>query len=230
MIFDPSHFADMLPDIWRAFGQTLQMVGISLAIALIIGLPLGLLLFITSKGLFSTSKPGLLGNRFVNIVVGFIVNLIRSIPYIILLVALFPLTKIIVGDTIGPIAASVSLSVAAIPFFARLVETSLREIDKGVIEASIAVGATRWMIIKDVLLPEAKSGVIQGITMTIISLVAYSAMAGIIGGGGIGDLAIRFGYYRYDNTIMIATVVILIVIVQIVQLAGDAIAKAVDKR
>ncbi|MGG0657054.1 methionine ABC transporter permease [Rummeliibacillus pycnus] len=230
MLFDPSHFASMLPDIWKAFGQTLLMVGISLAISLVIGLPLGLLLFTTSKGLFSTSKPGLLGNRLVNIVVGFIVNLIRSIPYIILLVALFPFTKWLVGDTIGPIAASVSLSVAAIPFFARLVETSLREIDRGVIEASIAVGATRWMIIKDVLLPEAKSGVIQGITMTIISLVAYSAMAGIIGGGGIGDLAIRFGYYRYDNTIMITTVVILIIIVQIIQLAGDAIAKAVDKR
>lgn len=230
MLFDPSHFAEMLPDIWEAFGQTLLMVGISLAIALVIGLPLGLLLFITSKGLFSTSRSGLLGNRLFNVVVGFIVNLIRSIPYIILLVALFPVTKLLIGDTIGPIAASVSLSVASIPFFARLVETSLREIDKGVIEASIAVGATRWMIIKDVLLPEAKSGVIQGITMTIISLVAYSAMAGIIGGGGIGDLAIRFGYYRYDNTIMIATVVILIIIVQVIQLAGDAIAKAVDKR
>jgi len=230
MLFDPSHFVDMLPDIWKAFKQTILMVGISLAISLIIGLPLGLLLFITSKGLFSTSRTGVLGNRFVNVVVGFIVNLIRSIPYIIILVALFPLTKIIVGDTIGPIAASVSLSVAAIPFFARLVETSLREIDKGVIEASIAAGATRWMIIKEVLLPEAKSGVIQGITMTIISLVAYSAMAGIIGGGGIGDLAIRFGYYRYDNTIMIATVVILIVIVQIIQLTGDGIAKKVDKR
>lgn len=223
MLFDFEHFLSMLPDIWKAFGETLLMVGISLSISLIIGLPLGIILFVTSKGLS-------LRNRFLNGILGFIVNLVRSIPYIILLVALFPLTKILVGDTIGPVAASVSLSVAAIPFFARLVETSMREIDKGVIEASIAVGATPWMIVKDVLLPEAKSGIIQGITMTVISLVAYSAMAGIIGGGGIGDLAIRFGYYRYDNTIMIATVVILIVIVQIIQLAGDAISKAIDKR
>ncbi|MGE7918689.1 methionine ABC transporter permease [Viridibacillus sp. NPDC093762] len=223
MLFDFEHFISMLPDIWKAFGETLLMIGISLSISLIIGLPLGIILFVTSKGLF-------LHNRFFNGVLGFIVNLVRSVPYIILLVALFPLTKILVGDTIGPVAASVSLSVAAIPFFARLVETSMREVDKGVIEASIAVGATPWMIIRDVLLPEAKSGIIQGGTMTIISLVAYSAMAGIVGGGGIGDLAIRFGYYRYDNTIMIATVVILIVIVQIIQLSGDAISKAIDKR
>ncbi|CAM5183903.1 Methionine ABC transporter permease OS=Lysinibacillus sphaericus OX=1421 GN=LS41612_20530 PE=3 SV=1 [Lysinibacillus sphaericus] len=130
----------------------------------------------------------------------------------------------------GPIAASVSLSVAAIPFFARLVETSLREIDKGVIEASIAVGATPWMIIKDVLIPEAKSSIIQAVTVTVISLVAFSAMAGVVGGGGIGDLAIRFGYYRYDNTIMIATVAILILLVQAIQIAGDWFAKSIDKR
>jgi len=146
------------------------------------------------------------------------------------LVALIPLTKLIVGSTIGPGAASVSLSVAAIPFFARIVETSLREIDRGVIEAAVAVGATPWMIIKDVLLPEAKSSIVQGVTLTIISLVAYSAMAGVVGGGGIGDLAIRFGYYRYDNTIMIATIVILIVLVQIIQQIGDWTSKAIDKR
>ena len=169
-------------------------------------------------------------NRFIKTVFGFAVNLIRSIPYIILLVALFPLTKLIVGNTIGPVAASVSLSIAAIPFFARLVETSLRDIDKGVIEATIAVGATPWMIIKDVLFPEARSSIIQGITLTIISLVAYSAMAGVVGGGGIGDLAIRFGYYRYDNTIMIATVAILVILVQLIQIGGDLIAKKVDKR
>lgn len=223
MLFDVQHFIEMLPDIWKAFGETLLMIGISLSISLIVGLPLGIILFVTDKGLFWE-------NRYVKGILGFIVNMVRSIPFIILLVALFPLTKLLVGDTIGPIAASVSLSVAAIPFFARLVETSLREIDKGVIEASIAVGATPWMIIKDVLLPEAKSSVIQGITLTIISLVAYSAMAGIVGGGGIGDLAIRFGYYRYDNTIMIATVIILIIIVQLIQQAGDLIAKAIDKR
>ncbi|ANU22172.1 methionine ABC transporter permease [Planococcus donghaensis] len=214
---------ELWPEIQTAFFQTLMMIGISLSVSLIIGLPLGILLFITDRGLFLENRP-------VNSVLGFIVNIVRSIPFIILLVALIPLTKLITGTTIGPVAASVSLSVAAIPFFARIVENSLREIDKGVIEAAIAVGATPWMIIKDVLLPEAKASIVQGITLTIISLVAYSAMAGVVGGGGIGDLAIRFGYYRYDNTIMIVTVVILIVLVQLIQQAGDYTAKAIDKR
>ena len=223
MTFDFNHFVSMLPDIWKAFGETMLMIGISLGIAIVIGLPLGVILFITDKGLFWE-------NRWVKGILGFIVNMIRSIPFIILLVALFPLTDLIVNTTIGPLAASVSLSVAAIPFFARLVENSLREIDKGVIEASIAVGAKPWMIIWEVLLPEAKASVVQAVTLTIISLVAYSAMAGVVGGGGIGDLAIRFGYYRYDDTIMIATVVILIVIVQVIQQTGDLIARAIDKR
>ena len=223
MGIDLQHVIEMWPDILKAFNQTLYMIGVSLTVAIVIGLPLGIVLFITDRGL-------ILENRFLKSTLGFIVNLIRSIPFIILLVALLPLTQIIVGSKIGPEAASVSLSVAAIPFFARIVETSLREIDKGVIEAAVAVGATPWMIIKDVLLPEAKSSIVQGITMTIISLVAYSAMAGVVGGGGIGDLAIRFGYYRYDDTIMIVTVVILIVLVQIVQQLGDWTAKAIDKR
>ncbi len=223
MGIDIQHVIEMWPDILKAFGQTMYMIGISLTVAILIGLPLGIVLFITDKGLF-------LENRFVKTTLGVVVNLVRSIPFIILLVALIPLTKLLAGSTIGPAAASVSLSVAAIPFFARIVETSLREIDKGVIEAAVAVGATPWMIIKDVLLPEAKSSIVQGVTLTIISLVAYSAMAGVVGGGGIGDLAIRFGYYRYDNTIMIVTVVILIVLVQIIQQLGDWTSKAIDKR
>ncbi|MFC6038798.1 methionine ABC transporter permease [Paenisporosarcina macmurdoensis] len=223
MGIDIQHVIELWPDILKAFGQTMYMIGISLTVAIVIGLPLGIVLFITDRGLF-------LENRFVKGVLGFIVNMVRSIPFIILLVALIPLTKLLVDSTIGPAAASVSLSVAAIPFFARIVETSLREIDKGVIEAAVAVGATPWMIIRDVLLPEAKSSIVQGVTMTIISLVAYSAMAGVVGGGGIGDLAIRFGYYRYDNTIMVVTVVILIVLVQIIQQLGDWTSKAIDKR
>lgn len=214
---------ELWPDIQTAFFQTLIMIGISLSAALILGLPLGILLFVTARGLFWENKT-------FNSIMGFMINIVRSIPYIILLVALIPLTLAITNTTIGPVAASVSLSVAAIPFFARLVETSLREIDKGVIEAAIAVGATPWMIIKDVLLPEAKTSIIQGITLTIISLIAYSAMAGVVGGGGIGDLAIRFGYYRYDNTIMVVTVVILIILVQLIQQFGDYTAKAIDKR
>ncbi|BFH70450.1 MAG: methionine ABC transporter permease [Paenibacillus dendritiformis] len=213
----------ILPDLYKAFFQTLYMVGISLVAALILGLPIGIILFVTDKGLF-------LENRLTRVILGFFVNMIRSIPFIILLVTLLPLTKLIAGTTIGPTAASVSLSVAAVPFFARLVETALREIDKGVIEAAVSIGATPWMIIKDVLLPEAKPGIVQGINITAISLVAYSAMAGTIGGGGIGDLAIRFGYYRYDNMVMFTTVIILICLVQLIQYAGDFAAKKVDKR
>ena len=223
MGIDIQHVIELWPDILKAFGETMYMIGISLTVAIVIGLPLGIVLFITDRGLF-------LENRIIKGMLGFIVNMVRSIPFIILLVALIPLTKLLVDSTIGPAAASVSLSVAATPFFFFFVETSLREIDKGVIEAAVAVGATPWMIIKDVLLPESKSSIVQGVTMTIISLVAYSAMAGVVGGGGIGDLAIRFGYYRYDNTIMVVTVVILIVLVQIIQQLGDWTSKAIDKR
>jgi D-methionine transport system permease protein len=219
----PDSLTAILPELNKAFLETIYMVGISLAIAILIGLPLGILLFVTDKGLF-------LQNGFIKKIVGFVVNMVRSIPFIILLVALLPLTKLLTGTTIGPTAASVSLSVAGIPFFARMVETALREIDKGVIEASVSVGASPWMIIKDVLLPEAKPAVIQAVTITTISLVAYSAMAGIVGGGGIGDLAIRFGYYRYDNTVMITTVVVLICLVQLIQYTGDIFARVVDKR
>jgi D-methionine transport system permease protein len=213
----------ILPDLNKAFFETLYMVLIALAIALLIGLPLGVLLFVTDRGLFLENLP-------TKIITGLFVNTIRSVPFIILLVVLLPLTKLIVGSQIGPTAASVSLSVAAIPFFARLVETSLREIDKGVVEAAIAVGATPWMIIKDVLLPEARPGIVQGITITTVSLIGFSAMAGTVGGGGMGDLAIRFGYYRYDNTVMITTVVILVCLVQLIQLSGDRISRLVDKR
>lgn len=223
MGFEFNHFVEMIPDISSAFFQTLYMISISLVDAILIGLPIGILLYISDKGLF-------LENRLLQNVLGFVVNMVRSIPFIILLVALIPLTDFLVGTTIGPTAASVSLSVAAIPFFARIVETALREIDKGIIEAAIAAGATPWMIIKEVLLLEARSGIISGVTLTLISLIGFSAMAGTVGGGGIGDLAIRFGYYRYDNTIMISTVLILIILVQVIQFAGDFIAKVVDKR
>jgi D-methionine transport system permease protein len=212
----------MIPEINTAFMQTLYMIGISLVISVAIGLPIGFLIYVTDRGLF-------LQNKVVNQVVGFIVNLIRSIPFIILLVALLPFTGWLIGTTIGPTAASVSLTVAAIPFFARLVESALRKIDYGVVESAIAAGGTPWMIIKDVLFPEAKSGIISAVTITIISLIGTSAMAGTVGGGGIGDLAIRFGYYRYDDTIMISTIVILIVLVQVIQLVGDFIAKAIQK-
>ncbi|HAQ06936.1 MAG TPA: methionine ABC transporter permease [Bacillus bacterium] len=219
----PESLISLLPELNKAFFETIYMVGIAVLVSVIVGLPTGVLLFVTDKGLF-------LENQIFKNIAGFIVNMIRSVPFIILLIALLPLANLIAGTTIGPTAASVSLSVAAIPFFARIVEQSLREIDKGVIEAAVATRATPWMIIKDVLIPEARPRIVQGVTITIISLVAYSAMAGIVGGGGVGDLAIRFGYYRYDNTIMITTVIILICLVQLIQFGGDRVARLVDKR
>ncbi|MFG6117958.1 methionine ABC transporter permease [Thalassobacillus sp. B23F22_16] len=215
-------FITLLPELNKSFLETLVMVGIGLIVALIAGLPLGLLLFVTDRDLF-------LENKWVKSVTGVIVNLVRSVPFIILLVFLFPFTNFLVGSTTGPVAASVALSVAAIPFYARIVEASARDIDRGVIEAAIACGASPWLIIKDIIFPEIKSGLISGLTITAISLIGYSAMAGAIGGGGIGDLAIRYGYYRYDNFVMFTTVILLIVLVQVIQYAGDFLAKYVKK-
>jgi D-methionine transport system permease protein len=216
-------FGKLLPDMLKAFYETLYMCGVSLFLSIVIGIPLGILLFISDRGLFAE-------NRFVNLTLGVLSNVIRSIPFLILLVLLLPLTQWILGTTIGPSAAAVPLSVAAIPFYARLVEASLREVSKGVIEAAVATGAKPWLIIREVLLPEAKSGIISGLTITAISLLGFSAMAGTVGGGGIGDLAIRFGYYRYDNEVLFTTVILLIALVQIIQLIGDWAARKVDKR
>jgi D-methionine transport system permease protein len=212
----------LLPDLGKAFWETFQMVGISLSLALFLGVPLGLLLFITDKGLFWE-------NKIFNTIGGVLVNIIRSIPFVILLVILLPLTQKLVKTTIGPLAASVSLSVAAVVFYARIAEASLREVDKGVIEAATAMGASIPQIITQVLLVEALPGLIRGFTVTAISLIGYSAMAGIVGGGGVGDLAIRYGYYRYQMDVMAATVVVLIILVQIIQTLGDYSAKTADK-
>lgn len=214
---------ELLPELNTAFFETLLMVGIALSVAIIIGLPIGIILYVTDRGLF-------LQNKWLKICMGVLVNLIRSIPFIILLVFLLPFTQWLIGDTIGPLAASVSLSVAAIPFYARIVESAAREIDKGVIEAAIALGASPWMIIRHIIFPEAKPGFISGLTITAVSLIGYSAMAGTIGGGGIGDLAIRYGYYRYDDTVMFTTIILLVVLVQFIQYFGDFIAKKVNKR
>lgn len=218
-----STFQQLLPELGKAFTQTLYMVGISLGIAIVAGIPLGILLYISDRGLFAE-------NRAVNVTLGFLSNLIRSIPFLILLVLLLPFTQWILGTTIGPTAAAVPLSVAAVPFYARLVESSLREINKGVVEAAVAAGAKPWLIIWEVLLPEAKPGILSSMTITAISLLGFSAMAGTVGGGGIGDLAIRFGYYRYDNQVLVTTVILLIVLVQIIQHIGDWAARKVDKR
>ena len=210
---------DLLPDLTLAFNETFQMLSISTVLAIIGGLPLGFIIFVTDRHLFWQ-------NRFVYLLSSVLVNIIRSVPLVLLL----PLTQFLLGNTIGPIAASVPLSVAAIAFYARLVDSALREVDKGIIEAAEAFGASPMRIICTVLLPEASAGLLRGLTITLVSLIGYSAMAGIVGGGGVGDLAIRFGYYRYETQVMIVTVVALIILVQVVQVLGDWLAKRADKR
>lgn len=214
---------ELIFDLLKSLGETFQMVGIALILSVILGIPLGLFLFLTSSGLFFK-------NKILNFVGGLIINIIRSTPFVILLVLLLPVTKFITGTTIGSGAASVPLSVAAIAFYARLVEAAFREVDRGVIEAAQAAGATTKTIIYHVLLTEALPSLIVGITVTAISLIGYSAMAGVVGGGGVGDLAIRFGYYRYQTHVMMITVLILVIIVQGFQWLGDYSAKKVDKR
>ena len=210
-------------DLVTAFGETFLMVGIASVLAIAIGLPLGFLLHVTSRKLFWA-------NRFAHVAGNFLVNVVRSVPFVILLVLLLPLTQWVLGTTIGPTAASVPLSVAAIVFYARLVEASLCEVDPGIIEASQAFGASPLRILYTVLFPEALPGFVRGFTVTLISLIGFSAMAGIVGGGGVGDLAIRFGYYRYQTDVMVATVVALVVLVQIVQMLGDWLARRADKK
>ncbi|MEC5318554.1 methionine ABC transporter permease [Brenneria populi subsp. brevivirga] len=215
--------ADLWIDLITAFGETFQMVGISTLLAIIGGLPLGFLIYVTDRRLFWE-------NRAVYLLSTVVVNIIRSIPFVILLVLLLPLTQILLGSTIGPVAAAVPMSVAAIAFYARLVDSALREVEPGIIEAAEAFGASPMRIICTVLLPEAKAGLLRGLTITLVSLIGYSAMAGIVGGGGVGDLAIRFGYYRYETEVMIVTVIALVILVQIVQTLGDWLSKRADKR
>ncbi|AZK62531.1 methionine ABC transporter permease [Pectobacterium versatile] len=215
--------ADLWIDLVAAFGETFQMVGISTLFAVIGGLPLGLLIYVTDRNLFWQ-------NRAVYLFATVLVNIIRSIPFVILLVLLLPLTQILLGNTIGPVAAAVPMSVAAIAFYARLVDSALREIDPGIVEAAEAFGASPMRIISTVLLPEAKAGLLRGLTITLVSLIGYSAMAGIVGGGGVGDLAIRFGYYRYETEVMVITVIALVILVQVVQTLGDWLSKRADKR
>ncbi|MBN3068033.1 ABC transporter permease [Pectobacterium brasiliense] len=206
-----------------AFGETFTMVCISTLCAVIFGLPLGIAIYVTDRHLFWQ-------NRFIYLVSTILVNIIRSIPFVILLVLLLPLTQLLLGNTIGPVAAAVPMSVAAIAFYARLVDSALREVDPGIVEAAEAFGASPTRIIATVLLPEALAGLLRGLTITLVSLIGYSAMAGIVGGGGVGDLAIRFGYYRYETEVMVVTVIALVVLVQIVQTLGDMLSRRANKR
>lgn len=204
--------------------ETIYMIAISTFLSYLLGLPLGVILVTTEEG-------HILENKALNTTLGFIVNITRSIPFIIFLILIIPLTRIIVGTYIGTIASIVPLTLAAVPFVARLVETSMREIEWGLIEAALSMGANAWQIIYKVLIPEAMPSITLGVAITTINLIGYSAMAGIVGGGGLGTLAYYYGYQRYEYTILWTTVIILIVMVQGIQLLGDkATANIVNKR
>ncbi|MFE8645186.1 methionine ABC transporter permease [Sphingomonas sp. NCPPB 2930] len=213
----------ILPELWTAAGQTFVMLAIGLTAAIVLGGPLGVLLFLLGPGQSLANKPAFL-------VLNWIVNVVRSFPFIILLVALVPFTRTIAGTSIGPLAAAVPLSFAAIPYFARLVDQCLREVPRGVIEAAHAMGATELQIVWRVLVVEARSGLVLALTVLAVSFLSYSAVAGVVGGGGIGDLAIRYGYYRFQTDVMVLTVALLVVLVQILQVAGNTLARRLDKR
>lgn len=215
--------AALWPDLLVALGQTLAMLGIGLGAALLLGGPLGILLFLVGRGQALQHRP-------LAMLLGWLVNTVRSFPFIILLVALVPFTRWLTGSSIGPLAAAVPLSVAAIPYFARLVEQTLREVPRGVIEAAQAMGASELQIVTRVLLVEARSGLVLALTVLAISFLSYSAVAGVVGGGGIGDLAIRYGYYRFETDVMLFTVLLLVALVQLIQFGGARLARRLDKR
>ncbi|PMH37497.1 methionine ABC transporter permease [Vibrio sp. 10N.286.49.B3] len=206
-----------------ATGETLYMVAVAGIVGFAVGIPLGVILHITKKG-------GLSENIRFNQILGAIVNVGRSVPFLVLMVAIIPLTKLLIGTFIGTSAAIVPLTIGAIPFVARLIESALLEVPTGLVEAAQSMGATPTQIITKVLLPEALPTIINSVTITLVTLVSYSAMAGTVGGGGLGDVAIRYGFHRYDVTIMSVTVVMLIILVQIIQSIGDRIVSRVDHR
>ena len=211
------------PEIGRASWDTLLMLGGSMALTVLFGVPLGVLLYLSGKG-------RLAANPVLNAGLSLIVNILRSVPFIILLIVMLPVTVMLVGTSLGVAGAIPPLVVGAAPFYARLVETALREVDRGVVEASQAMGASTFQIVTRALLPEALPGIIAGATVTAIALVSYTAMAGVVGAGGLGDLAIRFGYQRFQTDVMVVTVVLLLVLVQALQMLGDRMVAAVSHR
>ena len=213
----------MITLLYKPLCETLYMVSVSTFFATVIGLPLGIFLFLCKL-------DGLLANRFLSRCFSSLTDGLRAIPYIILMIALIPLTRWLVGTSIGTTAAIVPLTIAAIPFMARLVENALNELPHGLIETAQSIGATTYQTIRYFLLPESLTGLIHGVTLTMINLVAYSAMAGAIGGGGLGDLAIRYGYQRFDTTIMCVTIISLIFLVQSIQWLGDLLIHCVTRR
>jgi len=207
----------------RSLWETILMTGASGLISLVFGLPLGLALVLTNKG-------GIAENAWINGILGAIINGFRSVPFIILLVALIPVTRLIVGTALGTWAAIVPLAIAATPYYARIAEVSLREVDRGLIDAVRAMGGNRWTIIREVLVPEALPGIVAGFTVTLVTLIGASAMAGAIGAGGLGDLAIRYGYQRFETTVMVAVVAVLIVLVCGIQWLGDRLVERLDHK
>lgn len=216
-------FSDALMLLPKALGETVYMVAVSMIVASAIGIPLGVLLL-------ATGKNQVLELGIANKTLSAIVNCVRSIPFIILMVAIIPFTRLIVGSSIGTTAAIVPLIIASIPLIARLVETSLREVPYGLIGAALSMGATPYQIIRRVLLPEAMPSIVAQLTTVIIVLIGESAMAGAVGGGGLGDLAIRYGYQRFNPEVMLATVIVLIVLVQVIQFLGNMLAKKLNKK
>lgn len=214
---------DYAPMLGQGTLETLYMTSVSVLFSYILGLPLGVLVVITGKNSLA-SMP-----KF-SAVLGWIVNIGRSIPFIILMVALIPFTRMVIGKSIGSTAACMPLIIGAAPFVARLVETSLEELDYGVIEAAKAMGATNWQIIYKVMIPEAVPSLVRGVSIATITLIGYSAMAGAVGGGGLGDIAIRYGYHRYEYEVMLVTIVLLVIIVQVIQSIFNLIARRIDKR
>ena len=210
-------------EIGRATVDTLLMLGGSLVLTFILGVPLGVLLYLSGRG-------RLAANRVLNAVLSLIVNVLRSVPFIILLIVMLPVTVLLVGTSLGVAGAIPPLVVGAAPFYARLVETALREVDKGVVEATQAMGGSTFQIVTRALLPEAMPGIIAGATVTAIALVSYTAMAGVVGAGGLGDLAVRFGYQRFQTDVTVVTVVLLLILVQILQMIGDRLVAKVSHR
>ena len=209
--------------LWQSLGETMYMVAVSSFLSAFFGIPLGVLLLVTDKG-------HILENAAINKPLGAVVNMLRSIPFIILMVAIIPLTRMIAGSSIGTTAACVPLTLAAIPFAGRLVETALKEVPFGLVEAAQSMGASPFQIIYKVLIPEALPTIIDSMTNVIVNLISYSAMAGAIGGGGLGDLAIRYGYQRFRLDVMLATIAILVIVVQLIQSLGNYLARRVNKR
>lgn len=214
---------DYTPMLIKATIETLYMTTFSVLFAYILGLPLGTLVVLTDS-------KGIMPNKYIHAVIGWLVNIGRSIPFLILMVALIPFTRLLVGKAIGSTAAIVPLVVGAAPFVARLIETSLLELDQSLIESAEAMGCNKWQIIYKVMLPEATPSIVRGISITTITLIGYSAITGTIGAGGLGDIAIRYGYHRYEYGVMLATIVILVVLVQLIQFLFNILANKIDKK